>query len=254
MPKLGALMNTRTKETTAKCPYCNGDVPAKELTIGTSVHIIPEPCSCPEAVAEREAVERAEAEREAKEKRARLVRRYEISNIPRKFYDAPLRNEAAMQDVRDGHGLYIQGENGRGKTELAAAIGCRAIQAGARVYFTSTVELKGALFSTGYKTETEEQLFARLSRAWLLILDDFGKECDSKPVVSMLYRVIDERDKSMRPVIVTSNFTKQQLTARLAQCGDESLARAIVSRLFGMTKKVEVGGRDWRIPAKDGRD
>lgn len=251
MPKLVALMNTQIRETTATCPYCGEQVAAKAFGFGTAVHTIPEPCTCPEAVAEREAIEKARAEREAKEKRARLVRRYEISNIPRKFYDAPLRIESAWQDVRGGHGLYIQGENGRGKTELAAAIGCRAIQAGARVYFTSTVELKGALFSTGYKTETEEQLFARLSRAWLLILDDFGKECDSKPVASMLYRVIDERDKSMRPVIVTSNFSKQQLTARLAQSGDESLARAIVSRLVGMTKKVEVDGRDWRIPTKD---
>ena len=109
------------------------------------------------------------------------------------------------------------------------------------------------MFSTGYKTETEQQLFARLSRPWLLIVDDVGKECDSKPVVSMLYRIFDERDKNERPVIVTSNFSKKELTARLAQCGDESAARAIVSRLFGMTRKVEIAGRDWRIPAKDER-
>lgn len=243
-------MNTTISHSEAVCPHCGATLPATVYSFGSASHTVPAPCECPEAVAERMASEKAEAERLAKEQNAALARRYEIANLPRKFWDAPVRKPAALRTVTDGGGLYIQGGNGRGKTELAAAIGCRMVQAAARVYFVSSVEMKGALFSTGYKTETEEQLFARLSYPWLLIVDDIGKECDSKPVVSMLYRVFDERDKSGRPVIVTSNFSKRELTARLAQCGDESLARAIISRLFGMTEKVELNGRDWRIPQR----
>lgn len=252
MPMLGDSMNTaiNVRDGMGHCEYCGKPLGFKDYRFGDFSHRVYSECDCPTAVAVREERERAEAEAEERKRKEERLSAMKHANIPPKFYDAPLRYPDAFEIVRNGGGLYIQGENGRGKTELAMAIATRMLDAGRKVYAASMVELKGALFSTSYRTETEEQLFAKLSRPWLLVLDDVGKECDSKPVVSMLYRIVDERDKNQRPLIVTSNFPKKELTARLAQCGDESAARAIVSRLFGMTTKYELTGRDWRIPQR----
>lgn len=232
------------------CRYCGRQLDFKVFRIGSVSHCVYVDCSCEQAVDHRCKQQEVETlERKAVE-RLRRVERFRVANVPVKFYDAPLRREDAFDIVRSGKGLYLQGDNGCGKTELAAAITCQMLDRGAKAYFTSAVELKSELFSTSSRTKTEEQLFSKLSQPWLLVVDDVGKECGSKPVVSMLYRIVDERDKSERPLIMTSNFSKRELTARLAECGDESLARAITSRLFGMTKKFELTGRDWRIPER----
>lgn len=230
------------------CHFCGRQLDFKVFRIGNVSHRVYVDCSCDQAAEHRRKQQEAEASEQAASARLRRAERLTAANIPIKFHDAPLRRLDAYDTVRSGKGLYIQGENGRGKTELAAAIACRVIDNGIKAYFTSSVELKGELFSTSSRTKTEEQLFAKLKQPWLLIIDDVGKECGSKPVVSMLYRIVDERDKSERPLIMTSNFSKRELTAQLAECGDESLARAITSRLFGMTEKCELNGRDWRIP------
>lgn len=206
-----------------------------------------EQCSCPNAVlrAQREEEKRAEEERAKAE--AELLRRYERAGIPPKYINAETDDDQRVATVMGGKGLYVQGPNGTLKTTFACAVCKRVIAAGKSARFTSSSKIKGELFSTFRSDKTEEELFARLRRPYLLVIDDIGKECDSVPVVSMLYRVINERDELMRPVIITANFSKQELCEKLAESGDVSAAEAIVSRLFGMTEKVVMDGPDRRM-------
>ena len=122
----------------------------------------------------------------------------------------------------------------------------KVIDLGKTVVFTSSSRMKGELFSTS-KECTEEDLFRKWSAPYLLVIDDLGKECANKAVVPMLYRVINERDEQLKPVVVTANFNKAELGEKLAECGDASCAQAIVSRLFGMTDKMVFGGEDRRL-------
>lgn len=205
-------------------------------------------CSCPDAVRKAEREERERAEEERAKAKAELLRSYERTGIPPKFFAAETDDENRVATVMNGKGLYVQGPNGTLKTTFACAVAKRVIRAGRTAKFTSSVKIKGELFSTFRSETTEEEVFRSLVRPYLLVIDDLGKECDSRAVVSMLYRVINERDEQMKPVVITSNFTKQEICEMLAESGDVSTAEAITSRLFGMTEKVEFDGPDRRMP------
>ena len=56
-----------------------------------------------------------------------------------------------------------------------------------------------------------------------------------------------DRYNTRKPVVITSNFSKRELIARLSIAADSSTAEAIVSRLFEMTTKIEMGGEDRRL-------
>lgn len=205
-----------------------------------------EECTCPGSARQRESEAR---EARATRERDRAIERleaYQNAGIPPKYIGARADLSSGLPKVLAGRGLYIQGGNGTGKTTYASALAMSAIDLGRSVVFTSSSRMKGELFSTS-KSCTEEDLFRKWSAPYLLVIDDLGKECANRAVVPMLYRVINERDEQMRPVVVTSNFGKKELGEKLAECGDESCAMAIVSRLFGMTDKMEFEGADRRL-------
>ena len=58
---------------------------------------------------------------------------------------------------------------------------------------------------------------------------------------------IDDRYNTRKPVVITSNYSKRELVARLSVAADGSTAEAIASRLFEMTTKVEMVGEDRRL-------
>ena len=90
--------------------------------------------------------------------------------------------------------------------------------------------------------------FETVADADLLVIDDLGKENQTPWAVSMIYMAIDDRYNTRKPVVITSNFSKRELIARLSIAADSSTAEAIVSRLFEMTTKIEMGGEDrWLV-------
>lgn len=205
-----------------------------------------EPCDCPEAVEQRRREAEAERAEEARRREQERVARYEKSGIPPKYLGAQAELSQGLPRVMAGRGLFIQGENGTLKTTYASALSKAVIDLGKTVLFTSSSRMKGELFSTT-KANTEEDLFRKWIAPYLLVIDDLGKECANKVVVPMLYRVINERDEQMKPVVVTCNFDKAGLGEKLAECGDVSCAKAIVSRLFGMTDRMVFTGGDRRL-------
>ena len=148
---------------------------------------------------------------------------------------------------REGRGLYLQGPNGTGKTRAASSIALAYIAKGRSVHFTSGGRVLSRLRDVMRSDEAEADVFAELTSPDLLVVDDLGKENQTPWAVSMIYMAIDDRYNTQKPVVVTSNYSKRELVARLSQDGDRSAAEAIVSRLSEMSTKVEMSGEDRRL-------
>ena len=91
-----------------------------------------------------------------------------------------------------------------------------------------------------YSFERNEYL-ASLNRYTLLVIDDMGTERESQYTVETIYTVIDERYKSGKPFIITTNI---QLDA-LKNPQDVEHAR-IYDRIMERCMPVYFGGRNYR--------
>lgn len=110
---------------------------------------------------------------------------------------------------KNGQGLLFWGNVGTGKTFLAACIANALMERNVPVLMTSFPKLLNALGGI-YSSERNEYLKS-LNRYQLLIIDDLGVERDTPYVLETVYLVIDERYKSGRPFIITTNLSLEEL-------------------------------------------
>lgn len=204
-------------------------------------------CQCLEARRERENEMAKERQRIAAEQMADLERRIERAGVPPKFRSATTERTDIVRLALEGKGLYIQGPVGVGKTHLAMAIAIEAARCGTTVRVTSSQRIMAAIRGTFGGEGSENDVFNSLVRPRLLVIDDLGKDAPTEWVVSMLYRIIEERYLMVKPVVITSNYSKRDLVSRLTVDGDSTTAEAIASRLSEMTMRVKLDGDDRRI-------
>lgn len=133
----------------------------------------------------------------------------------------------------NGDGLYIEGTNGTGKTHLAAAIALQLIKQGIPVICkTSSDLLMDIKRSFDRKDVSEAQVLDIYKRVDLLIVDDLGKEQCSDWSMSTLYSIFNDRYEDMKPTIITTNYSADDLIQALTPKGyDDSKIVAIISRL-----------------------
>jgi len=134
-------------------------------------------------------------------------------------------------------GLFLFGKAGTGKTHLAVKIAQEVKSL--RVRFIKVprllLELKSNFDGKGWENE---QIIDRLANVDLLILDDLGAEKASEWVAETIFVLIDERYGNMRPTIITSNLSPDELVERL---GDR-----IFSRIAGTCEVIEIKSSDKR--------
>ena len=249
-----------------QCPHCG-------KTLRQIVHIGPEEarcytpqhedCGCSGA-AEQRLAEAMEQERRAEKRKRRDIQALvDASGIPKRYQNAVFtayqvppgsaklyRTAYAYAErfggIADGMGLYLTGGCGVGKTHIATAIALHLIEQERRVICMNTIELLARIRGAYTAGETEQELLRDYLRAELLILDDLGKESITDWSLQMLYTLVDMRYSSLKPMIVTTNYTDGKLIKRLARKGDEITAQAIVSRLHEVCHTVDVTGEDYR--------
>jgi DNA replication protein DnaC len=150
-------------------------------------------------------------------------------------------------NLRDGKGIWFEGDIGTGKTTLAMLISRLALESGRSVAIYSLPKLLSRIRQT-YDAEIGEQsysqFFERLASVDLLHLDDLGVEKQTEWVLEQLYALINERYERQSSLIVTSNLEDDEL--------EKQLGTRVVSRL------VEICGdpvmlydedRRMRVPA-----
>ena len=210
--------------------------------------LLPHPCRC-----EQERLDREAAEQEARRHHqavADLKRRgftdpamrgWTFANDNGKcpqmkhahFY---VENWTAMQEENIGYLLW--GGVGTGKSYFAGCIANALMEQEVAVRMTNFALILNDL-TASFKGRNE--YIARLCRAPLLILDDFGMERGTEYGLEQVYNVVDSRYRSRRPLIVTTNLSLQDL-----QHPQDTAHARIYDRLLEMCAPIRFSGENFR--------
>ena len=210
--------------------------------------LLPHPCRC-----EQERLDREAAEQEARRHHqavADLKRRgftdpamrgWTFANDNGKcpqmkhahFY---VENWTAMQEENIGYLLW--GGVGTGKSYFAGCIANALMEQEVAVRMTNFALILNDL-TASFKGRNE--YIARLCRAPLLILDDFGMERGTEYGLEQVYNVVDSRYRSRRPLIVTTNLPLQDL-----QHPKDTAHARIYDRLLEMCAPIRFSGENFR--------
>ena len=122
---------------------------------------------------------------------------------------APCRRYVERWDEmkKDDIGILFFGSVGTGKSFLASCIGNALLEKQVTVAYTNFPRLLNLLQGT----RDRQELLDRLKKYQLLIIDDLGVERDSAYATEQVFNVIDARDRSKLPLIVTTNLTLEEL-------------------------------------------
>lgn len=133
-----------------------------------------------------------------------------IYNIAKKYSD----NFQKMKG--ENVGLLFHGNPGNGKTYAAVAIANDLLERSIPVVCVSINALLDRIKETYNKwgQEGEDTILKNLANADLLIIDDLGTEFKGEWSVSRVYSIIDSRYRNQLPLIITTNFTMQDLKTR----------------------------------------
>lgn len=115
--------------------------------------------------------------------------------------------------------LVLTGTKGVGKTHLACGIVHEVFERhGARGQFWPVIELLDryrATYDEDRARETVEAVDAQLRQCAVLVLDDFGTHKSTEWAEERLFRLVDERYRDLRPLVVTTNLPLMELPDRV---------------------------------------
>lgn len=138
----------------------------------------------------------------------------------------------------DGKGLLFYGSVGTGKSVLAACIVNALTDKGCPCLMTTITKISDAL-SGMY--DDRQSYIEGLNKFRLLVIDDLGAERDTEYMNEVVQSVIDARYRARLPLIVTSNYTAEEMQ----NPADVKKAR-LFSRIWEMCVPVKVEGADRR--------
>ena len=210
--------------------------------------LLPHPCRC-----EQERLDREAAEQEARR------HRQAVADLKRKGFTDPAMREwtfandngkcPQMKHARfyvehwdtmqeENIGYLLWGGVGTGKSYFAGCIANALMEQEVAVRMTNFALILNDLTAS---FEGRNEYIARLCRAPLLILDDFGMERGTEYGLEQVYNVIDSRYRSRKPLIVTTNLSLQDL-----QHPKDTAHARIYDRLLEMCAPIRFSGENFR--------
>jgi len=160
---------------------------------------------------------------------------------PRGLKRAHIDQLRASRWLEEHRNCLVTGPTGAGKTYLACALGHQACRQGHRTIYYYAPKLFRAL-QAAQADGSLPSLLKKLSRADLLIVDDFG----TASVVGKQYRdfleILDDR-QGQGSTLVTSQFPVSQWHEIIA---DPTVADAILDRLIHNAYRIDLKGESMR--------
>ena len=136
-------------------------------------------------------------------------------------------------------GLVFFGPVGAGKTFVAGCIANALLDRGIPVLMTSLTQLLSLASDDKEFSWTDE--IRKMQNYSLVILDDFGAERETEYALEKILFVIDERCKSGKPLILTTNLTPEELKKK-----EDLRHQRIYSRISGHCGFVVCNTKNYR--------
>lgn len=192
-----------------------------------------------------------------------LYERCAASMIPIKYWDLKLEdinktigvdrikmyiNQLSLA-YDNGHGLFISGKNGNGKTLAACSVGKEALKKDYSVRFTFLNEIITSFSDAMYDSSWRAQLKKDILEVDFLIIDDIDKAYiseDSKYVNSILDTLFRTRVQNCRPVIITANVGLDSIL----KSKEEVFSKSLLSLFDESLLQVAFVGNDKRKDLK----
>lgn len=147
--------------------------------------------------------------------------------------------------LKRGSGMILLGSCGTGKSFGAACILNAVLAQGYRALMISIEKIAEQAEEAGFDRKGE--YFDDLMNIPLLIIDDLGTARETEYMMEITNRVISDRDKSMKPLIVTTNITYDEIknprTDDWARIWSRINARAIPINFSGTDKRSEAAAK-----------
>jgi len=148
---------------------------------------------------------------------------------------------ATGQYLSNGESVLVTGATGCGKSFIASALGHQACAQGYKVIYFNTQKL---LMKTKMARAegTIFKLFEGLSKAALLILDDFGLTHLEHQQQLDLMEIIEDRHAKSSTIIAS----QLPVSSWFDVIGEETIADAILDRLVHTSHRIELKGESLR--------
>lgn len=148
--------------------------------------------------------------------------------------------------------LVITGPAKAGKTHTACAVLKQVITTGGQSgLFIPTSDLMSEIKRSYNRKVDEDSIVFRYASKRILVLDDFGKEQFTAWSMSIIWRILNRRYNAMRPTVITTQYTVQQLGDCMVQGGaDAQMVQAIVRRILDPLDPLDEGSGAEVIHAK----
>ena len=259
------------------CEFCGKTLYWRGVSIKGRVSswLAPEPCDCSEA-AQKRILEREEQQRrldaeylEKQQERQRIAQVARIEKIigqsgmgerfrRRTFDNFTCQNDEQRRKMekvqayacnfdthfKSGTGIFFAGSVGTGKTHLAAAVANELMNRGVPVIFRTVISLLYDIRRAYSGELRESDVLEDYKTVPLLVLDDLGKEKATEWAAATLYDIVNARYEGLKPIIVTTNFSSEDI---LRSLGDEpTRAQAILSRLQETNIYIAMNWPDFR--------
>ena len=139
---------------------------------------------------------------------------------------------------KDHKGLLLFGGVGVGKTYASACIANALIDKGIPCMVTNFPRMVRTMEGLH---DRKQEFLDQLDDYDLLVIDDLASERNTEYMQEFVMQIIDARDRSGLPIIVTTNLTAHEL-----KTPSDMQKQRIYSRLFSMCIPIEVKGEDRR--------